>query len=732
MTTQKIQIIYEQTVKSLDKRELKTAFDALYNLTDSLHIYLFQDELNNLQETYKQLLHYYAEGSRDPMQAKIYHELIASIYELADKIRQHLFTRISSDFYYAVRRTLETPQKNEDIARIINICISSYEINHSESAESAISLLFKRIWTSGYLTENEMTVLCTTIDSTKSQGGNTINKTEMSALNCQIVSALILGLQEIFDKRKLQVLTIAAESDDPEVKIRAYTGLLLTLYLHKRRIDCQPDIRHRLDALAEKPDFTKIIQKIILRFIMSRETEKISNKIRDEIIPEMMKLHPKFNPHTSSPENMEGEMNPEWLEKLSDGKLGKKIEEFNKLQEEGADIMHSTFLHLKNFPFFNEISNWFLPFMKDHSSLSKDSVALKSLEMITNVGYMCNSDLYSLYFSIKQMPESSRKMMIGQLENQLSELQRQRMSELPTRNDCTEHIIGQYVQDLYRFYKLNLSRHEFNDIFSLPLDFHNIPVMSAYFSDRSDLMNIADSYLRKNYFEDALILYERLSKSSGKSDETLYQKIGYCKQMTGNYEGALADYAKAEIINPESKWLLRRIAQCYRAIEKPQKALGYYLQYEKLEPENLSVLLSVGSCYLEMKNYSEALSYFFKADYLDAEGNKAWRPVAWCSFLMGKYVQARNYYHKILSHKPDSQDYMNAGHTEWVLQNIKNALDLYKRSVETIKGGYEKFRVEFNRDIPELTAAGIEATEIPLLLDKLCYSTECRTKKQEE
>jgi hypothetical protein len=722
MTTYEIQKIYERTVKSLDKRELKTAFDTLYNLVYDLRIYTFLNEYNNLQETYKQLLHYYTEGSRDPMQTKIYNELTASTYELADKIRQHILTRISSDLYYSVRRTFETD--GGDIAKFVNICISSYEINHSEAAESAMSMLFKRIWTSGYLTENEMTVLQTTIGSTKSHAGNTISKTEMSALNCQIVSSLILGLQEIFDRKKLQLLTIAAESDDQEVKIRAYTGLLLTLYLYKFRIGCLPEIGHRLDALVEKPEFAKIVQMIILRFILSRETEKISNKIRNEIIPEMMKLHPKLNPYTSIIENTDKEMNPEWTEKLSGGKLGKKIEEFNRLQEEGADIMHSTFLHLKKFPFFNEISNWFIPFIKGHSSLPEESKALKSLEMITDVGYMCNSDLYSLYFSIKQMPESNRKMIAGQLENQLGELQQQRITELQTGNDHIERIIGQYVHDLYRFYKLYTHSQEFNDIFSLPLDFHNLPVMSAYFSDRNDLMNIADNYLRKNYFDDALILYERLSKSSEKSDETLYQKTGYCKQMTGNYEGALADYAKAEIINPESKWLLRRIAQCYRAIEKPETALGYYLQYEKLEPENLSVVLSIGSCCLDMKNYSEALKYYFKADYLDAEGNKAWRPIAWCSFLTGKYVQARNYYNKILSHKPDSQDYMNAGHTEWVLQNIKDALELYRKSIEAINGGYEKFRAEFNRDIPELTAAGIEAYEIPLILDKLRYSLE--------
>ncbi|MDR1524246.1 MAG: tetratricopeptide repeat protein, partial [Tannerella sp.] len=667
MTTQEIHTAHGQIIKSLDRRELKEAFDSLRLLMAGTHTYLFSDELNSLQETYKQLLYYYTEGSGDPMQAKIYNELTASAYELADKTVQHIFMKESSNLYYAVRRSfLMHP---EDIATLAGASAISYETDNTALAGKSVSLLFKRIWTSGYLTEEETASLYATIDKGSLHAGSPGEIKGMTILNCQIVSSLILGLQEFFDKRKFQLLITAAGSDDREVNIRAYTGILLTLYLYRRRIDCFPEIKHRLDALAENAGFGKIIRTIILRFILSRDTEKISNKIRDEIIPEMMKLKPDMNlsasPGDLFSDSFEGGMNPEWMERLSEGKLGEKIEEFNRLQEEGADVMHSTFVHLKNFPFFTEISNWFKPFVAGHSSSPENDLIMKSLELITGAGFMCNSDLYSFYFSIRQFPEAGRRLMISQLESQLSELKQQQLAELQTRNDAIERTVKQYVQDLYRFYKLHPRRNEFNDIFTHSLDFHNLPVLQAYFSDKDDLTNIADHYLRKNYFEDALVIYERLAESSGGNcDETLYQKTGYCKQMTGDYESAIADYAKAELINPESKWLLRRTAQCYRAVKKPEKAIDYYLRHEKLDPENLSILLSIGSCYLERKNYTEALKYYFKADYLNTGGNKAWRPVAWCSFLAGKYDQARNYYSKIRSHKPDYQDYMNAGHTE--------------------------------------------------------------------
>jgi tetratricopeptide (TPR) repeat protein len=712
MTIQEIQIIYGQTVESLDKRALKNAFDALHKLASDVPARLFQDELGKLQETYRLLLHYYAEGSTDPMQAKIYNELIALAYGLTDRIRLHLLTRSSSAVFYSVRRAFEVSPESGDIAQLVRHIIAACEITRLKAAEDAITQLFRRIWTSGYLAEREMTVLQAAIET---------GKEELSVVNCQIISSLILALQEVFDKRKLLLLLIAAESDDRQVKLRAYTGLLLTLYLHGRRVACLPEIGHRIEALAEKPDFRKIVQLIILRFISSRETEKISAKIREEIIPEMMK-------YASSgeilPDFFESGMNPEWTGE-SGNKAENPIETFNRWQEEGADVMHSTFVHFKKFPFFNEISNWFLPFTVDYSTAADDRTIMKPLEVIAGVGFMCNSDLYSLYFGLKHMPEADRLMMIDRLGSQLNEIQQQHIADLRTRDDFVEQIIGQYVQDLYRFYKLFAHRREFNDIFAQRLDFHNMPALKMYFHDKNDLLVIADKCLHKNYFDDALTIYERLAaESSDTKDESLYQKTGYCRQMNADYKGALSDYAQAEWINPESKWLLRRIAQCYRTLKRPEKAVAYYLRCEKLDPDNLAVLLSIGSCYLEMKRYREALKYYFKVDYLDVDGNKAWRPVAWCSFLTGKYDVARRYYHKILSQKPNEQDYMNAGHTEWVLHDVKGALELYKLSVAQLKGDVEKFRTAFHRDLPALTAAGIDASEIPLILDKLSYSIE--------
>ena len=181
-----------------------------------------------------------------------------------------------------------------------------------------------------------------------------------SAARSQIVSALLLGLQQTFDKEKLLLLFDAASPvSDETIRIRALIAIILTLYTYRRRTAFYPEIERQLGLLAESPDFKRLLLTIILRFILARETEKISHKLQEEIIPEMMRLRPQINLGVSwsdlIAELSNDEMNPEW----KSDKLTKWLEEYNEIQKEGADVMHSTFIHLKHFSFFREV---YLPY----------------------------------------------------------------------------------------------------------------------------------------------------------------------------------------------------------------------------------------------------------------------------------------------------------------------------------------------------------------------------------
>lgn len=720
MTLQEINKTYNRIIGSLDNKELKNAFDFIQTLIAGIREYSFQDKLDELQNTYKYMLRYRIEGVKDPMQEQIYNNLQTSLYELADQIKHKALAMGSSLLFYSKRRNMQM-DKISSYKEIHTLLAKEYKAGRMIDVDASTIVLFDKIWVSNFLTQEEA-------DDIK----DILKDYSLPfTTGCQIVSSLMLGLQAAFDKEKLLLLFDAAGHSNEEIKVRALISILVTLYTYRKRTGLYPQIMNRLEALAEVPGFTNTIRTITLRFILARETEKITKKLQDEIIPEMIKLSPKIsnkiNLKDFTPEQLSDEMNPEWESIMSDNSLGKKMEEFSELQQEGADVMHSTFVHLKSFPFFHELSNWLLPFTSEHSSfgsqMNLDDSEKQMLESMTLAGFMCNSDKYSLYFSMLQLPSDTRKMMMNQFDSQASEMIQQNREELISKRGKLEVIAGQYIQDLYRFFKLYPEHPDFNDIFKMPLDFHNLPILRPYISDTESLTSIAEYYLHKNYFEDALVIFNQLSEIK-QDDDVLYQKIGYCKQMEGDLKGALEAYLHADLLNTESKWVIRRIAGCYRSLKQPEEALKYYHRYEMLNPDNLSVQISIGHCHLELKDYNEALKCFFKVDYLDSKSHKAWRPIAWCSFLTGKYDQARNYYKKIIENQPSSLDLLNAGHTEWALQNMKGTLSYYKQAVQLENAGFDKFLEQFKQDVPDLLIAGIEETEVALILDQLRYTLD--------
>ena len=147
------------------------------------------------------------------------------------------------------------------------------------------------------------------------------------------------------------------------------------------------------------------------------------------------------------------EKNPEWKKELEDSGLGKKLQEYSNLQMEGADVFHSTFSSLKSFPFFSEISNWFMPFDPAYSEIANlfpgesQNNLLKTA--ILDSGHMCNSDKYSFCLSLAQIPQAQREMMMNRMgaeSEEIKQLQKEAQEMNPTIDE--EVISDQDIQDL--------------------------------------------------------------------------------------------------------------------------------------------------------------------------------------------------------------------------------------------------------------------------------------------
>ena len=109
-----------------------------------------------------------------------------------------------------------------------------------------------------------------------------------------------------------------------------------------------------------------------------------------------------------------------------------KLEQFSKMQIEGADVFLGAFAMLKHFDFFKELANWFIPFHGRNSSVLDAFEGLKEhmdvhafIEGLEHSTVMCNSDKYSFCLNVQHMPEQQRKMMVD-----LFNLEMKSMNEL--------------------------------------------------------------------------------------------------------------------------------------------------------------------------------------------------------------------------------------------------------------------------------------------------------------
>jgi tetratricopeptide (TPR) repeat protein len=730
MNKQEITDYFVKIANALEHKRLKEVFDNLTFFLSKVQNWQLKEKLNESEDTYKRILTYLAKGIRDPEREKIFNNLLRSLYGVADTIELQIRTDIDSSYFYKRRKSYlsqnTTSQEKliksmrDIIGKITWLSLSEKEgknnkrIQAEKQKEEIIrnifyAILFSEQWFPN--TKKEWSEVL------KSQ----INPVILTGL---IITALTLSLLENFDEQKALLLFESAENKNEEIRQRALIGIILFLRKYDKRLYLYPDINNRLQYLAEDNDFIKQIRLILLQFIFSKETEKISRRITDEIMPEMFKKSTKPNNKFRLEDSFSDtwameDRNPEWQDVIKNADIEEKIQEISMLQIEGADVMHSSFIQMKHYPFFQEWSNWFIPF-----SILSDYLNNKEMygvaQALSKSTMMCNSDKHSLYLTVTLMPQDIRKMTLEQLSLETDAVQEMLTEESITDSKKINIIARQYIQDLYRFYKAHPQKQDFIDIFELKPEFYQVPSIAQLIDSKENLSIIGEFYFNKNHFEEAADIFDRLLKEDPNNSE-LYQKKAYCLQIQNRLEEALNTYLKAELLNANNSWIMKKIALCYLLLKQPEKALFYYKKVKQFNPDNLSVQLNIGHCYLELKNYNEALKLYFKVEYLDKNKQRAWRPIAWCSFLIGKYEQAWDYFKKIMQTTPNATDYLNAGHTQLAMGNNQEAIHLYGLSLKSPDNSIEKFIKSFANDVPDLVRAGVKEEDIPLILDQIMY-----------
>lgn len=725
----------EDIFRLLDAGRLKEALTQLQGISMQTNRWELRNQIESTLTAYGYMLQYAQQGMEDPSRKSFYQQTLRTAYELTDATNIALLSQKTSGMFYDRIRTfglqpakayselqmqLETFTEDASTAPLLyhdeKRLQAELEKIH-QAHESALTELFDKTWATPCWSDNEAREAIGLLQSVL------ISTNDLAVM----VSAATLSLLRVFDAHKLSFLLEAYRHENLQVNQRAIVGMLIAIAKHEKRIQLYPDLLSRLSLLSEEESFRKNLYTIQMQLLITRETTKIDKKMREEIIPEMIKNakqlnDPKFRfDESEDPEDR----NPEWEEWMDKSGMTDRIKEMGEWQMAGADVYMSSFAQLKHYPFFHQISHWFYPFDLNLPILAPlkkefDSSAFSPLKLIAHSDYFCNSDKFSFSLAILSMPQNMREMSMQQMEEQarMNEEHRDKLEALMQQKKEAKGISRQYIQDLYRFFKLWKRHQEEEDIFKWKFNLWENSLLGDALQQEEITKELADYLLQKEYLDEAYSLYQKLMDAHSPIAE-VYQKAGYIQQKQKKYTEAIRHYEHADILMPDNVWTNKHLAQCYKLSGNMTLALEYYRKVEAVQPDNLNIALQIGQCLARKEQYTDALAYFYKVEYLEKNPDNARRAIAWCSFVSGKYEEALKYYQLLLQQPaPKAHDWMNTGHVYFVKRQMQAAIEHYSKA-HAMEASHSAFIEKFNKDKTVLLNLGLNAEEVQIMLDLL-------------
>jgi tetratricopeptide (TPR) repeat protein len=733
----KIKNQYKHLCQLVSGRRVKDAMDVLNKMVSESGYSDFFIQKEHLEHTYEQMLNYMLEGVQDPERDKVYHKLLTSILELADRVKDRLMENHSGWHTYILKQEVDRQQEltgkrvietMDDLSfkRELDEMIDEGRVSPEADDERRRKLsaeIFRHLWLSNRYNEAENSLSAAIISC----------KDFVWHEKALYISAILLSGLRYWDEEKVHRLIDFAGEEDQEVSARALVALVILLYQYDKRVEFYPNIIHRLKLISEELKLAQNLEKIALQLIRTRDTLEIGRKLQEDLMPEMAKLKPKLEDKLKMDdireELLEEGRNPDWESMFSESDdLYRKVDEFMKLQMEGADVYMTTFAHLKQFPFFNELTNWLVPFHNENPDL-KEIYASRTdtfdpdlfVDGLKKTPFLCNSDKYSFIFNLRYLPEEQKKMLSTAFLMEMEGMQEMLEDEKLTSGDFTTRTVFiQYIQDLYRFFKISPFKNEFEDVFGGKLDLYRSDFFDQLVEDDSITRNIAEYLFEKDHFEEALDIFQMLLEEQA-NDRELLEKAGYCLQKMGNFREAARFYQQISLSGELNLWTLKNLGICYRKDGEYKQALEVYEKATVLQPDDQTIESLIGFCHLKLGEYDTALKHYFKIEYLNPGNPHILRPIAWCCFALGELKKADKYFTRIFEGKPGYYDYINYGHLQWALGNKRDAVELYVQSLRDLNFEMEDFLKTMEDDRSILIENGINQKDIPLMLDYLHY-----------
>lgn len=721
----------EHLQQLLDAGRYKDSFTLMRKRLVEVPIPGALNQLSQAESTYRYMLDYFTKGLEDPGRDSMLADIRFSLRNIAQRLEKEAQVSDSPDLYYSTLRMcrLRPTDLQASVAKIIELKANAdlalsagqYPDEVMSGLESEEEKIFNTLWTSDQLKEADFRVISESI----------MNEALPFTTAALAISATGLSLMRFYNRDAMLLLCTLATSTDFRISSRALATLVLALNRWRKTAADDSRLAGALSVLLDMEGMSRKIISVVKTVIRTRDTDRVSRKLEREVIPGLMQFGPdiieKMKKQTEDSSFADLEANPEWEELLRNSGLEEKLRELTEMQSDGADVMMVAFSNLKGYPFFRQVRNWMLPFSVQHPALRKlhsiDDNGLTSLLEMS--GMMCDSDKYSFAFSLTSMPETQRKVVLSQMKAHTEQM-KENMQEYKLLKAGMEFDdeLTRYFRDLYRFHKLFAKRAEFYDPFAETLDFTTVPVVEEVMDSTDDLAAVAEFYFKRGYYADALPLLQSVARASSLTPH-VWEKIGFCleKQPNGNKE-AIEAYMKAQLFNPESRWLAKRLGICYRREQDYLNAVDYLrmaLPEDGSFDRTLSLLIT--DTLMEAGRWEEALNELYRVDYESPDDPEVLRRMARCAFRSGDMDKCNKLLNSIPILALAEEDYRMLGHVAFLEKNFEDAARRYR---QTVRPNDDKrlWKSQILTDVDIIENLGGSRSDLLLLLESLAYSLE--------
>ena len=506
-----------------------------------------------------------------------------------------------------------------------------------------------------------------------------------------LVSAITLNVIEHYQRnqnenQKFSIFNVQSSmSKDPKVRC------LKDVYKNSTSELVRQRALVGLVMIGEEPSIETHIQ-----MVACANADKDSNEIRQNIMPNLIKNQPLKMVNgqwkiDDEDDLNKGEYDPDAdkREEESIEAMEESVKQMLKMKKKGSDIFFEGFSQMKRFPFFNKMVNWFIPYYPEHPDIEttmKNIGNSSFVDVVMKRGPFCESDKYSFIIAIssvlQQLPENVRKMMESGDMGPIG--MRGKDADL---NDPA-FIRLQYLQDLYRFMRLN-----------------NIGKMM--YNPFNNLDKILERFIRNaTQQENTLRINTEHNNKENTEYTTLYTYYANWKLKEREYNTALKYYIICLKQRPQSPSIMRGLARAYYCVGDYEKSASYFDALITINPENLNNRLNYAKAMAKAGKAEEVLNALYKLEYENPENEVIQDTLGWALLYAGKAAEAEQYCHDVIAH----------AYALIINNKAKDAIELLK--------GYTAEQVEENMkaDAQLLHQYGIGEAEKAIILSAIQQS----------